>query len=80
MKKENQKKMMKKTKIKKKEDCIDLDEDTRMTNLQGLGPETRQGRSPTPSYLGSGDLQRASRSSAGTGLGAENTRGLKVLE
>jgi hypothetical protein len=43
MKKENQKKMMKKTKIKKKEDCIDLDEDTRMTNLQGLGPETRQG-------------------------------------
>ena len=80
MKKENQKKVMKNTKMKKKEDSNDLDDDKRMTNLQGLGPETRHGRSPTPSYLGSGDLDRAARSSAGSGIGAENIRGMKVLD
>jgi hypothetical protein len=41
------KKVRKNTKIKKKEDRNDLKDDNRMTNLQGLGPETRQGRSPT---------------------------------
>ena len=79
-KKENTKVLMKKTEMKKKEDVIDLEVKTRMTYLQGLGPETRQGPSPTSSYLGSGDLARASRSSAGPSLGAEDTRGHKVLE
>jgi hypothetical protein len=37
-KKENPKELMKKTEIKKKEDCIDLEVETKMTNLQGLGP------------------------------------------
>jgi hypothetical protein len=80
MKKENQKKVMKNTKMKKKEDSNDLEDDKRMTNLKGLGPETRQGRSPTPSYLSSGDLASAARSSAGTSMGAENIRGMKVLD
>ena len=80
MKKENQKKVMKNTKMKKKEDSNDLEDDIRMTNLQGLGPETRQGQSPTSSYLGSGDLDRAARSSAGTGMGEEKIRGMKVLD
>ena len=79
-KKENTKVLMKKTEMKKKEDVIDLEVKTRMTYLQGLGPETRQGPSPTSSYLGSGDLARVSRFSAGPSLGAEDTRGHKVLE
>ena len=79
-KKENPKKLMKKTEVKNKEECIDLEVKTKMTNLQGLGPETRQGQSPTPSYLGSGDLDRAPRSLAGPGLGAEDTRGQRLLE
>jgi hypothetical protein len=78
-KKENVKELMRKTKTKKKEEVIDLKVKTRKTYLQGLGPETRQGRSPTSSYLGSGDLVRATRSSAGPSLRVEDTRGHKVL-
>ena len=77
-KKENQKKVKKNSEIRKKEDKDDLKDETRMTNLQGLGPETRQGRSPTPSYLDSGDLIRVSRSSAGTSMRAETNRDTKV--
>jgi hypothetical protein len=54
--------------MKKKEDSIDLKVETRMTYLQGLGPETRQGPSPTSSFLGSGDLAKVTRSSAGPSL------------
>ena len=77
-KKENQKKVKKNSEMKKKEDKDDLKDETRMTNLQGLGPDTRQGRSPTPSYLDSGDLIRVSRSSAGTSMRAETNRDTKV--
>ena len=77
-KKENQKKVKKNSEIRKKEDKDDLKDETRMTNLQGLGPDTRQGRSPTPSYLDSGDLIRVSRSSAGTSMRAETNRDTKV--
>ena len=80
-KKENAKELMRKTKMKKKEEVIDLKVKTRKTYLQGLGPETRQGPSPTSSYLDSGDLARVARSSsAGPSLRAEDTRGNKVLE
>ena len=79
-KKENQKKVKKNSEMKKKEDKDDLKDETRMTNLQGLGPETRQGRSPTPSYLDSGDLNRVERSSAGTSMRAETNRDTKVHE
>jgi hypothetical protein len=79
-KKENQKKVKKNSEMRKKEDNDDLKDETKMTNLQGLGPETRQGRSPTPSYLDSGDLLRVARSSAGTGLRAESNRDSKGHE
>ena len=83
-KKENEKKLVRKTKMKKKEEeniDIDLKVKTRKTYLQGLGPETRQGPSPTSSYLDSGDLARVTRSSsAGPSLRVEDTRGHKVLE
>ena len=79
-KKENQKKVKKNSEIRKKEDKDDLKDETRMTNLQGLGPDTRQGRSPTPSNLDSGDLFRVARSSAGTGMRAENNWDSKVHE
>ena len=82
--KENEKKLVRKTKMKKKEEeniDIDLKVKTRKTYLQGFGPETRQGPSPTSSYLDSGDLARVTRSSsAGPSLRVEDTRGHKVFE
>ena len=80
-KKENQKKekkVRKDSKIKKKENKNALEDDLRMTNLQGLGPETRRGRSPTPSYLESEDLDMDSRSSAESNMRAEEDRDVKV--
>ena len=65
-KKENQKKekkVRKDSKIKKKENKNALEDELGMTNLQGLGPETRQGPSPASSYLDSGNLARGTRSS-----------------
>ena len=80
-KKENEKKLVRKTTMKKKEDNIDLKVKTRKTYLQGLGPETRQGPSPTSSYLDSGDLARVTRSSsAGPSLRVEDNRGHMVFE
>ena len=80
-KKENQKKekkVRKDSKIKKKEDKNALEDDQMMTNLQGLGPETRRGRSPTPSNLESKDLETDSRSSAVSKVRAEEDRDVKV--
>ena len=67
-KQEDKRKLFRKAEVKKKEDeesniDIDLKVMTRMTNLQGLGPETRQGPSPASSYLDSGNLARGTRSS-----------------
>jgi hypothetical protein len=65
-KQEDKRKLFRKAEVKKKEDeelSIDLKVMTRMTNLQGLGPETRQGPSPASSYLDSGNLARGTRSS-----------------
>ena len=84
-KKENEKKeSRKKVTMKKEEEEVSkkyLSLTTRIAYLQGLGPETRQGQTPTSSNLESGDSPRVSESSsAGPSMMVESNRGQRMLE
>ena len=84
-KKENEKKeSRKKVTMKKEEEEVSkkyLSVKTKTAYLQGLGPETRQGPTPTSSNLESGDSSRGSESSsAGPSMMVENNRGQRMLE